>query len=292
MVFKIETLVTRLNHAFKQRMVTVVWRKNNTRCDIVTDSKSASVRRSADENLTAVAESASFSSYAGRIAHGKLSPAARLKDDVRSDVTLNDSPHDLGQRGMDIIVAVPGLLVSLPVFVVAAIAIKASSRGPIFFRQERIGYQSRPFLIIKLRTMHQREAAQANTSVTLCDDPRVFYCGKILRKFKIDELPQLVNVLRGTMSIVGPRPTVREDYLRMDTRQRHRFRVRPGLTGLAQARGNTSLSWPERIELDLLYVKTRSLWLDCKIIGETIKQVITGRADTHPCGESEWEKAA
>lgn len=233
-----------------------MWRENNKRHDIAADSKSASA-----------------------------------KEDIRSDLVVSDPARDLG-RSVDVILAVLGLLITLPVFVSAVIAIKLSSRGPIFFRQERVGFRSQTFLILKLRTMHQLEAARANASVTLRDDPRVFHCGKILRKFKIDELPQLVNVLLGTMSIVGPRPTVREDYLRMDTRQRHRFSVRPGLTGLAQVRGNTSLTWPERIELDLLYVETRSLWLDCRIIGETIKQVITGRADTHPCGESEWEKAA
>jgi lipopolysaccharide/colanic/teichoic acid biosynthesis glycosyltransferase len=158
----------------------------------------------------------------------------------------------------------------------------------VFFVQERIGLDEQPFKVYKLRTMR---ATGDRRSVTLMDDPRVFFMGRLARKLKIDELPQLLNVLNGTMSLVGPRPTVQEDYERMNRRQRSRCRVLPGLTGLAQVRGNTSLTWPQRIEYDLFYVENQSLWLDLKILARTALLVLTFRAETHPQGISEWDQA-
>lgn len=188
----------------------------------------------------------------------------------------------------DRLIALGALLLCLPLFGLATLIIKLSSRGPIFFRQERVGRDGRPFRIFKFRTMHLHAESQLTGSVSTRNDPRVFRGGRLLRQTKIDELPQLLNVLAGTMSLVGPRPTVQEDFARMTPAQRHRAAVLPGLTGLAQIRGNTSLSWPERIEYDLDYINRFSLWLDCKIIAETALRVVTLRAATDTPGTDEW----
>ena len=175
-----------------------------------------------------------------------------------------------------------------PVFLCAAVMIRLGSRGSVLFRQERIGQNEMPFNILKFRTMVVGAEDPGHGSVSLRHDPRLFRRAGTLRRLNIDELPQLVNVLNGTMSIVGPRPTVREDYLRMNEAQRERFRVKPGMTGLAQINGNTALMWPERIEYDLAYAAQSSLGLDVKIILRTVWLTLTGKAETHPLGDTEW----
>jgi len=191
------------------------------------------------------------------------------------------------KRAFDICVAVVGLVVLSPVLLGAAIIIRLRSRGSVLFRQERIGQDGMPFSIFKFRTMAVG-ADRDRGSVSLRHDPRLFPGGHTLRRFKIDELPQLFNVLNGTMSIVGPRPTVRSDFLRMNEAQRKRFAAKPGMTGLAQINGNTSLMWPARIEHDLVYVAQPSLGLDVKIVLRTLWLALTGKAETHPQGDSEW----
>lgn len=181
------------------------------------------------------------------------------------------------------------LLAALPVLALAAGIIKMFSRGPVLFTQERVGLNEQPFRIYKFRTMHVHSPQQS--SVTVRNDPRLFRGARFLRKWKIDELPQLLNVLAGTMSLVGPRPTVRDDYERMTPAQRRRAAVKPGLTGLAQVHGGTALFWPERIALDLKYIDEYSLWLDLKILLRTVLLVAAGRADTHPPGDDEWGAA-
>ena len=118
---------------------------------------------------------------------------------------------------------------------------------------------------------------------------RIYPGGEILRKYKIDELPQLLNVFLGDMSIIGPRPTVLDDYKKMNYQQKARVKVRPGLSGLSQVSGNTSLKWPERIKKDLEYIENISFMTDLKIIFQTLIIIIRGRADTHPIGEDEWK---
>jgi undecaprenyl phosphate N,N'-diacetylbacillosamine 1-phosphate transferase len=130
------------------------------------------------------------------------------------------------------------------------------------------------------------------SSTTTKNDPRVTRVGNVLRKTKIDELPQLLNVLNGTMSLVGPRPTVAEDVARMDATQRRRCDVRPGITGLAQVSGSTALSWPERIKYDLQYVDNVSLLLDIQILLKTVALLLTMRAETHPASADEWDMTA
>lgn len=192
------------------------------------------------------------------------------------------------KRALDITLSGLALLLLSPVFLGLAAFIKLRSPGPVFFRQARIGLNGAEFSLLKFRSMHSDAAALPNAATTRRADPRVFRGGETIRKYKLDELPQIVNVLRGDMSVVGPRPTVREDYDRMTPQQRHRVSIRPGLSGLAQISGNTSLSWPERIVLDLDYIDNLSFWNDIRIILRTFGLIFTGRADTHPASDDEW----
>lgn len=182
-----------------------------------------------------------------------------------------------GKRALDLVIVA---LVSLPALVVGllcALAVKATSRGPVFFLQERVGMGGRPFTVYKFRTM------VAGDNPIFPDATRVTSAGKWLRRFSLDELPQLINVWRGEMSIVGPRPTLAYQVERYSERQRHRLDVRPGLTGLAQVNGRNALAWDDRIELDLEYVRTQSLLVDLRIIARTVRVMLSGEgAEGHP----------
>jgi lipopolysaccharide/colanic/teichoic acid biosynthesis glycosyltransferase len=192
------------------------------------------------------------------------------------------------KRILDFTLSLISLILLSPVFLVISVFIKSVSPGPVLFTQERIGQFGRPFQIYKFRTMKACTQKDGANNVTLRDDPRLIAGSSFLRKYKIDELPQLVNVLKGTMSLVGPRPTVREDMERMTEGEKKRFLARPGLTGLAQIRGNTSLPWPRRIKHDLEYINRQGLGFDLRIIAETAWAILVGDADTHPLGGSEW----
>ena len=156
-----------------------------------------------------------------------------------------------------------------------------------FYLQERIGKNGKQFKIYKLKSMKKIKGFDATT--TLENDPRVTKFGNFIRKTKIDELAQIINVLKGDMSLVGPRPTVLSDYEKMNSTQKRRFEVPPGITGLAQVNGNTSLQWPERIKLDLEYIDKASLFFDIKIIFKTILLILNNKAETHPSTDNEWE---
>jgi lipopolysaccharide/colanic/teichoic acid biosynthesis glycosyltransferase len=175
-----------------------------------------------------------------------------------------------GKRLVDlallVLVAVPALAVGMA----CALAVRLTSRGPVLFRQERIGMGGRPFEVLKFRTM------VAGDNPIVPDASRITAVGRWLRRFSLDELPQLVNVARGEMSVVGPRPTLRYQVERYDDRQWQRLSVRPGLTGLAQIRGRNALSWTERIEHDLEYVQTQSVRLDARILAATARVMLTG----------------
>lgn len=180
------------------------------------------------------------------------------------------------------------LVLTSPVFLFAVLLIKLSSRGPVFFTQQRVGLNHKLFKIYKFRTMHIQQPKAAADLVTIRKDPRVFFVGAVLRKWKIDELPQLLNVLNGTMSLVGPRPTVTEDYNRMNESQRRRVAVKPGLTGLAQIKGGAAISWPRRIEFDLYYMENHTLSLDARILFATAWLIVSGKADAVPTTHDEW----
>jgi lipopolysaccharide/colanic/teichoic acid biosynthesis glycosyltransferase len=179
-------------------------------------------------------------------------------------------------RALDLLVASLALAVSAPLLAVAAVAIKLESRGPVFYRQRRVGLRGAPFELWKLRTMVPGAETMGAGIYVVEGDPRITRTGRLLRRFSLDELPNLVNVLRGEMAVVGPRPTVQEQVDRYTDRQRRRLEVKPGITGWAQVNGRTSLPWPERIELDVWYVEHRSLRLDLRILGRTARMLATG----------------
>jgi lipopolysaccharide/colanic/teichoic acid biosynthesis glycosyltransferase len=179
-------------------------------------------------------------------------------------------------RALDLAFACLLLLLSAPLLAAAALAIKLESRGPVFYRQRRVGRHAQPFELWKLRTMvHGAEAMGAGIYVVE-GDPRITRVGRLLRRFSLDELPNLVNVVRGELALVGPRPTVQEQVDRYSERQRRRLEVKPGITGWAQINGRTSLPWPERIELDVWYVEHRSLRLDLRILARTARLLASG----------------
>ena len=169
------------------------------------------------------------------------------------------------------------LLVAGPLLALAALAIRLESRGPVFYRHLRVGRDGEPFELWKLRTMIPGAESMGAGLYVLDGDPRITRVGRMLRRFLLDELPNLVNVLRGDMAIVGPRPTVQEQVDRYTDRQRRRLEVKPGITGWAQINGRTSLPWPDRIELDVWYVDHRSLLLDLRILARTARMLLTGR---------------
>ena len=174
------------------------------------------------------------------------------------------------------VVAALLLAVTAPLLALAALAIRLESRGPVFYRQRRVGRGGEPFELWKLRTMVPGAEAMGAGIYVIEGDARITRVGRLLRRFSLDELPNLVNVLKGEMAIVGPRPTVQEQVDRYTDRQRRRLEVKPGITGWAQINGRTSLPWPERIELDVWYVENRSLRLDLRILAKTARMLATG----------------
>jgi lipopolysaccharide/colanic/teichoic acid biosynthesis glycosyltransferase len=172
------------------------------------------------------------------------------------------------RRGLDAAVAALGLVVLSPALLLAAAVIRVSLGSPILFRQLRIGRDGRPFTILKFRTMRPERYPGEPDAVRL---PLV---GRMLRAASVDELPQLVNILVGHMSFIGPRPTLPEQVQHYTARQHGRHAVRPGLTGWAQVNGRNSLPWPERIELDLWYIEHRSALLDLRIVGRTVLRLV------------------
>ncbi len=180
------------------------------------------------------------------------------------------------RRAVDIAVSATLLVLSAPVVAAAMAAIRLESRGSALYRQRRIGRDGRPFDVLKLRTMVDgAEHVGAGLAVDE-NDSRITRVGAFLRRTSLDELPNLVNVLRGEMSLIGPRPTVPVQVERYTPRQRGRLAIRPGITGWAQVNGRASLPWSERIELDLYYIEHRSLALDLRILWRTPAMVLGG----------------
>lgn len=168
------------------------------------------------------------------------------------------------------------LLVLSPLLLIAAIAIKLGSRGPVIYRQRRVGLNGEEFKMLKLRTMVGGSDPVGVGTVVTRDDPRVTTAGRVLRRTSLDEIPNLVNVLRGEMAIVGPRPTIPAQVVDYTPRQHHRHDVRPGITGWAQVQGRAGIPWEERIELDLWYAEHRSAALDARILTKTLWLLVTG----------------
>jgi len=181
------------------------------------------------------------------------------------------------KRAVDVVLASAMLgLLAIPLLLLA-VAIKLADRGPVLFRQERIGRGGRPFDVWKLRTMEVGAAERGLGLTVSAGDERITAVGRVLRGWGLDELPQLINVLVGTMSLVGPRPTLRYQVERYDVHQRRRLEMKPGLTSLAVVSGRNALSWPERIDLDVWYVDHWSLGLDLRILVRTVWHVLVLR---------------
>jgi lipopolysaccharide/colanic/teichoic acid biosynthesis glycosyltransferase len=180
------------------------------------------------------------------------------------------------RRIVDIVASALVLALSAPVLALAAVAIRLESRGPVIYRQRRAGRDGRPFDVLKLRTMVEgAEHIGAGLAVDE-HDPRITRVGALLRRTSLDELPNLLNVLRGDMSLIGPRPTLPVQVQQYTERQRGRLAVKPGITGWAQVNGRASLPWAQRIELDLYYIEHRSLALDSRILWRTVAMVLGG----------------
>jgi lipopolysaccharide/colanic/teichoic acid biosynthesis glycosyltransferase len=180
-------------------------------------------------------------------------------------------------RAFDIAIAAIALAILSPVLLIAAIAIKLSSAGPIVYCQRRVGLDGEVFEMWKLRTMVRGSDPVGVGKVVYRDDPRVTAPGRILRRTSLDEIPNLVNVLRGEMAIVGPRPTIKAQVDDYTPHQKRRHDVLPGITGWAQVQGRAGIPWEERIELDVWYVDHRSPSLDLRILAKTTWLVLTGQ---------------
>ena len=186
------------------------------------------------------------------------------------------SRRDAVNRAADIALAGVGLVVASPLLAAAALAIKLEDGGPILYRQTRVGKDGRDFDVLKLRSMVVGAERQGAGYAVDRGDSRITRVGRLVRRTSIDELPQLWNVVRGDMSVIGPRPTLRYQVERYDERQRRRLDVRPGLTGWAQVHGRASLPWADRIELDVWYVEHRSPLVDLKILARTPLALFAG----------------
>jgi exopolysaccharide biosynthesis polyprenyl glycosylphosphotransferase len=180
------------------------------------------------------------------------------------------------KRVFDIIVSSVILLIISPLLIACAVAVKLTSKGPVFFLQERIGEGGKPFTIYKFRTMETDAEKKGLGYLVTKEDSRITKVGQFLRRWSIDEFPQLFNVLRGEMSLVGPRPTLGYQVEQYDNFQRRRLEMPPGMTGLATVKGRNLLSWNERIEYDVWYVDNYTFWLDIKIILATFGTILSG----------------
>jgi lipopolysaccharide/colanic/teichoic acid biosynthesis glycosyltransferase len=198
-------------------------------------------------------------------------------------------PDPVGGRAkriLDLAIAIPLLVVLAPVFAIVAILIRRDSPGAAFFRQTRVGLDGREFRLIKFRTMVNGAELIGAGLDNDAGDPRITKVGARLRALSIDELPQLINVLTGDMSIVGPRPTLRDQVERYTPAQRRRLRARPGITGLAQISGRSTLPWSQRIVIDVHYVDQWSIRLDLAIMLRTIPALLR-KDETYPGGVQE-----
>lgn len=200
--------------------------------------------------------------------------------------------YSIFKRTFDFIVAGVALIVLSPFWLITAILIKLDSKGPVIFKQERLGKNGVPFKIWKFRSMCVGAEKQGTGVYSFNGDARITKVGKIIRATSIDELPQLINILKGDMALIGPRPALTYHpwpYEQYTEHQKHMFDVLPGVTGWAQVNGRKEVPWPERIELNVWYAKHISLWLDLKIFFMTIFKVVTN-ANNENVGETGVKK--
>ena len=191
------------------------------------------------------------------------------------------------KRGMDIVLSVIAIVLLTPILLCAALLVKLTSRGPVFYVQERVGRDGVPFKIMKFRSMlqdaHDQKDAHAHRNIhdgpifKIRDDPRVTPVGRAMRRLSIDELPQLFNVLKGDMSLVGPRPQLPEEFLHYGEREQRRLFVKPGVTCIWQVSGRSDLDFDTWVDMDLEYIATWSLRLDIALLAKTVPAVLSGR---------------
>lgn len=213
-------------------------------------------------------------------------PAAGLPLLHLDEVALS-RPQRFAKRAMDLLLSAVLLVISCPILIACAIAVRVSSRGPVLFRQVRIGHGGEEFTMLKFRTMvlnadamrdtMRREHASSTPMFKVADDPRITRSGRFLRRWSLDELPQLFNVLNGSMSLVGPRPHPLDDVHRYELHAYRRLALKPGMTGLWQVEGRSDLEWSEALQLDLYYVETWTLSGDIVLLARTARAVFTGR---------------
>jgi len=209
-------------------------------------------------------------------------PSTGSGGDINWSGDVEVVPGYRGKRVLDVVLVATLTIPAVVMGALCAVAIKLTSRGPVLFLQERVGRGGRPFTVIKFRTM---VIAPAGNPI-IPDESRITTAGRWLRRFSLDELPQLVNVARGDMSIVGPRPTFGYQVARYDQRQLGRLAVLPGIVGLAQIRGRNLITWAERIEHDLEYVRTQSALLDLRILVVSLLAVVRGTGVSgHPADD-------
>ncbi|HJQ75019.1 MAG TPA: sugar transferase [Gaiellaceae bacterium] len=195
-------------------------------------------------------------------------------------------------RAADVALAGGALLVASPLLALAALAVKLEDGGPVLYRQTRVGRDGADFELLKLRTMVVGAETMGAGLAVDRGDPRITRAGRLLRKLSLDELPQLWNVVRGEMSVIGPRPTLRYQVEQYDERQRRRLDVKPGITGWAQVNGRAALPWAQRIELDVWYVEHRSPLLDLRILARTPLALFRGTYKGETGGWTTGSRAA
>ena len=256
--------------------------------------------------VAASLETMAAEAYAGDLRHadglivdlGRALPSRTLRvvDGGQGATSVSDVPRgllaatplELGiKRAMDLLLGIIGILLLLPLLLATAMAVAVSSQGPILYVQERIGRDGRSFRMYKFRSMyrnsHQIKAQymamnEVNGPVFKCRrDPRITPVGRLIRKLSLDEFPQLINVLRGEMSLVGPRPPLPEEYRSYGPRELSRMSVLPGMTGIWQVSGRSDLDFDTWVALDIRYIDTWSLWQDVKLLAQTVPAVITAR---------------
>ncbi len=215
-----------------------------------------------------------------------MRPAAGLPL-LHLDEAVLSRPQAFAKRGLDLVGAILLIILFSPVFLACGIAVRLTSRGPVIFRQKRIGLQGHPFTMLKFRTMNVQAESQldglrsqhdlTDPMFKLIEDPRITRVGKFLRRWSLDEIPQFFNVLSGSMSLVGPRPHPLDDVSRYELEAYRRLALKPGLTGLWQVEGRSNLTWSEALQLDLYYIETWSLSGDLVLLARTARAVLIGQ---------------
>ncbi|EQK45227.1 exopolysaccharide biosynthesis polyprenyl glycosylphosphotransferase family protein [[Clostridium] bifermentans ATCC 19299] len=187
--------------------------------------------------------------------------------------------YEIYKRVLDIVSSLLGLIIGLPIILIVAVLIKIDDKGPIFYTQERLGKDEKKFLVYKIRSMRVDAEKYGGAQWAQKDDPRVTKIGKFIRKTRIDEIPQLFNILKGDMSLIGPRPERPEltyEFNKEIPGFVDRLHIKPGLTGLAQVNGGYDISPKDKLKWDMIYIKNRSIYIDCIIILKTIRVIFTG----------------